>query len=210
MSTGQTVFLRDCAWCHGDEAEGTKNAPSLVGVGQRAVDFYLRTGQMPLSSPDARLEPGPPAYDSRTISAIVKYVGTLAGGPDVPAVAPGDPVRGRTLFLENCAACHSGSGTGAIVAQGMRAPSLWHTASEQIAEAIRVGPGPMPRFSQRQLDEKDADDIASYVQKLGPSQNAGGLGLDQYGPVVEGAVGLLGLLTVLLLLARFLGKRAPR
>lgn len=207
--TGRRVFLRDCAWCHGTDGAGTNNGPSLVDVGAQAADFYLRTGRMPLSSPDAPVKGGEPAYGDATISALVQYVGSLGHGPAVPPVAAGDPVRGRTLFLQNCAACHSASGTGTILSTGQQAPDLWHTADQQVGEAIRIGPGPMPPFGPHQLADRDVDDVVAYVHELGPKQARGGAGLDQYGPILEGIVVLLVLLPAALLVVRLLGKRAP-
>lgn len=207
-SAGRQVFLRDCAWCHGTDASGTHNGPSLVGVGAQAADFYLRTGRMPLSSPDEPVRSHAPAYDDATITSLVDFIGSL-GGPGLPAVGPGDMATGRKLFLENCAACHSASGTGTIVSGGTPAPQLWHTPSQQVAEAMRVGPGPMPPFSEGQLNQQDLNDIVAYVRQLGAPQDAGGAGLDQYGPIIEGFVALFVLLPALVIVIRLLGKKAP-
>jgi ubiquinol-cytochrome c reductase cytochrome c subunit len=207
-ATGRQVFLRDCAWCHGTDASGTHNGPDLVGVGAEDADFYLRTGRMPLGSPDQTVRPGPPKYDDATITAIADYIGSL-GGPGIPALGPGDIANGRTLFLENCAACHSASGTGTILTGGQRVPDLWHTAPTQVAEAIRVGPGAMPPFSEHQVSPQELNDIVAYVHQLGSPQDPGGAGLDQYGPIAEGAVALFGLLLGLVIVIRLLGRRAP-
>lgn len=207
--TGRQVFLRDCAWCHGTDASGTHDGPALTNVGAEAADFYLRTGRMPLSSPGQDVRSGPPAYDDATISALVSYIGGLGHGPGVPALAAGDAAAGRKLFLENCAACHSASGTGTIVSGGQPAPELWRTHRRQVAEAARIGPGPMPPFSEKQLDQQDLDDIVAYVHQLGAPQDVGGAGLDQYGPIIEGAVALVVLLPCLIVVIRLLGKRAP-
>ncbi len=207
--TGQEVFLRDCAWCHGNDGEGTQNGPSLADDGGETVDFYLRTGRMPLSQPDARVERGPVAYSDDVIRGIEAYVAQLGGSGDpVPELGPGDPVKGRELFLTNCAACHSSSGTGMIVPGGNWAPELWETHNEQVAEAIRIGPGPMPKFSDKQLEDQEVDDIVSYVEQLGDPQVKSGAGIEQYGPIIEGLLVWLVGLPALLLVIRFLGKRA--
>ena len=39
VDTGKKIFLANCASCHGKNAEGTDNAPSLIGVGSASVDF---------------------------------------------------------------------------------------------------------------------------------------------------------------------------
>ena len=48
ISQGHTIFLQDCATCHGMGAQGTPGvAPGLIGVGAAAVDFQVSTGRMP-------------------------------------------------------------------------------------------------------------------------------------------------------------------
>ncbi len=205
---GQQVFLRECAWCHGDTGEGTQFGPSLEESGGAAADFYLRTGRMPLKKAGDKPEPGPPAYSDDTIAALVDYVDEIGSGEPVPELAPGDPIEGRKVFLANCAACHSSSGTGVIVSGGEDAPQLYDTAPDQVAEAVRVGPGPMPRFGTGHLSDKELDDVVSYVQELGPKQVRGGLGLDQFGPIAEGAFALFVVLPLLVLILVLLGKRA--
>ncbi|TDD80603.1 c-type cytochrome [Actinomadura darangshiensis] len=68
LKHGQELFNKNCASCHGLNAEGTKDAkgnpiaPSLIGVGAAAVDFQVSTGRMPAMNPGAqvpRKEPVP-------------------------------------------------------------------------------------------------------------------------------------------------------
>jgi ubiquinol-cytochrome c reductase cytochrome c subunit len=209
-TTGRRVFLRDCAWCHGGSGQGTQFAPSLIGVGKADADFYLRTGRMPLKTPDQRVQRGPVAYDGTTIRALVAYVGSLGPGEPIPEVGPGDIAHGRSLFLYNCAPCHSSSGTGVIVSGGHVAPELFDTAPTQIAEAVRLGPGQMPEFTRGDLSTKEVNDIVSYVRELGPKQNIGGNGLDQYGPIAEMLFVFLVPIPILLGVIRLLGKKAPK
>ena len=49
------IYLRDCASCHGAEARGTEDGPSLQGAGAGLVDYELTTGRMPLPDPDAEV-----------------------------------------------------------------------------------------------------------------------------------------------------------
>ena len=45
IDAGQKLFVTNCATCHGMNAEGTENGPSLIGVGASAVDFQVGTGR---------------------------------------------------------------------------------------------------------------------------------------------------------------------
>jgi ubiquinol-cytochrome c reductase cytochrome c subunit len=206
---GERVFLRDCAFCHGDEGEGSERGPSLEEAGPAAAHFQLTTGRMPLRSDEDEPEAGPPAYPPQTIEALVTYVGTLGRGPEVPEVLQGDAARGRTLFLYNCAPCHSSSGTGMILPAGDFAPELSDSTFTQVAEAVRLGPGSMPPFSESHLDKEQVDAIATYVQQLDQDQNPGGHPLDWIGPIYEGSVAWLLALPLLVLVIRLLGTRAP-
>jgi ubiquinol-cytochrome c reductase cytochrome c subunit len=203
------VYLRDCAYCHGDDGGGSGRAPSLKLDGPADADFWLRTGRMPLSSPDAKVKPGEPAYDSKTLSALVTYVGSLGTGDPIPKIAPGSKQIGESLFISNCAPCHSSSGTGMILPDGTWAPTLYSTPREQIAEAIRIGPGQMPRFSKDDIDQEELNGLVSYVDDLGSPQVIGGHPLDQLGPIAEGLFFFLLPLPLLVVVIRLLGKKAP-
>ena len=48
IAAGHALFLANCATCHGIDATGRDDAPSLVGVGAASVDFQVGTGRMPL------------------------------------------------------------------------------------------------------------------------------------------------------------------
>jgi ubiquinol-cytochrome c reductase cytochrome c subunit len=64
----------------------------------------------------------------------------------------------------------------------------------------------MPRFGPRQLDRHAIDSVARYVVSLREPPDPGGWSLGHLGPVAEGAVAWLLAGSVLILLARVLGK----
>ncbi|WP_433478303.1 cytochrome bc1 complex diheme cytochrome c subunit [Spirillospora sp. CA-142024] len=72
LKNGQQLFNKNCASCHGLNAEGTKDAkgnsiaPSLIGVGAAAVDFQVSTGRMPAMNPGAQVprKTPIPAFDT--------------------------------------------------------------------------------------------------------------------------------------------------
>lgn len=206
---GQEVFLRDCAWCHGKEGGGSQYAPSLKDVGVADADFMLRTGRMPLQSPDQSVSRGPASYKPATIDAIDAYVATFTTGPPIPPMEPGtDPYEGRSLFLANCAPCHGASGTGMIVTNGAFAPELFPDGPRIVGDAVRIGPSAMPPFTDKQLDADQLNNIATYVQQLGAKQAIGGDPIDQFGPIIEGMVAWMIPIPVLVIIIRLMGKRA--
>jgi ubiquinol-cytochrome c reductase cytochrome c subunit len=224
-----TIYLRDCATCHGADARGTPYGPSLQGVGGAAVDYWVSTGRMPLvdegrspKSPQGLAPPGQyvadpdlqptrhrPDYPPATIAALVRYVSSIApGGPPVPSVNLADaslPVGGQTFRLQ-CAACHAWSGVGGALYQ-RAAPSLHAATPTQIAEALRIGPGQMPAFGTAAIPADQVDDVVAYVRYLDHPDNRGGQPLWYLGPFAEGAVAILLGLGALLLATRWIGSR---
>jgi ubiquinol-cytochrome c reductase cytochrome c subunit len=208
---GQLLYQQSCASCHGQRGEGTERGPSLIGVGAASADFYLSTGRMPLTKEESNPDRAKPAFGRSDIDALVAYVASLGAGPSIPAVDPaaGRLAEGERLFQENCAACHSATGTGGALTSGQVAPSLAQATPVQVAEAVRVGPGAMPKFASQALNDPQVDSIAAYVGRLRHGGNRGGWDLGRIGPVTEGLVAWVLGLGLLLWVVRRLGKEVP-
>lgn len=211
LSRGRQLYGSSCAGCHGQQGQGTGQAPSLIGVGTADVDYMLASGRMPLTTPDDRPKRQPPAYSASDRAALVAYIASLgAGGPSVPRLPAGNIAAGRDLYLTNCAACHGSGADGGVLPGGQTVPRLHGVPDEQIAEAMRVGPGLMPQFAQSDLSDKEAADIVAYIQDMPNHASRGGWALGGLGPAAEGLVGWgLGLGTLLVVI-RLLGKKAPK
>lgn len=222
--TGGELYARDCAWCHGDRGGGTPRGPDLVSDpnGPAFTDFMLRTGRMPIDSVEERVRYGPPAYTEEEIDALVEHVASLGGpGPDIPHPDPeaGDLEEGATLYLENCAACHSSTGIGGTLAEGRRVsgevgrragfqvPGVGSSTPREIAEAMLVGPGTMPVFGERTFTEAEIDSIVRYVLHVQDPGNRGGADIGRIGPVAEGAVAWVVGIGAMLVIARWIGTR---
>jgi ubiquinol-cytochrome c reductase cytochrome c subunit len=220
IAAGETLYDLHCSACHGVGAVGAKGPP-LLGVGSAAVDFFLSTGRMPLASPNDEPVEGPPFFNDNQIAQIVAYINYLdtthgTPGPGIPDVTPPCGTEtadcptlseGNSLFLLNCAQCHSASGAGGMLSHGYVVPSLRQATPTQIAEAVRVGPRPMPGFGPGQFTDQQVSAIADYVSYMSHANNPGGLGIAYFGPVPEGFVAIIFGLGVLLLISRFIGNR---
>jgi ubiquinol-cytochrome c reductase cytochrome c subunit len=210
---GREAFQAGCASCHGAQAAGVPGrGPSLRGVGLAAVDFYLRTGRMPLADPGVQPVRARPRYDGAQVRDIEAYVASLGRppGPPIPRVDParGDLKLGRRLFADSCSGCHQTFARGGI-APGLVAPPLTEATATQIGEAIRVGPYLMPQFSPRQLDVHDVDSIARYVLSTRRHPvDAGGWAIGNLGPIPEGLIVWFVGAVALVIVARIIGERA--
>ncbi len=213
MREGRTLYDVHCSTCHGIvDTGGSKGVPSLQYAGGATVDFYVSTGRMPLAdiaavngtplNPFAHsLAEGTqnyhtaPLFDARQTAAIVTYVTSQAQTtipiPDV-RIDPSKLQRGRLLFEDNCQACHGAGAEGATAGYQWTALPLNRATPTQIGEAIRIGPGVMPRFPKTVLSGDDVNAIATYIGYLtANSQTYGGTVMDYLGPISEGAVSAL-------------------
>jgi ubiquinol-cytochrome c reductase cytochrome c subunit len=213
VSRGFDLFSTNCATCHGAGGEGVPGkGPSLVSppVGPAAIDFMLSTGRMPLAYPNDALVRGKPQFSQPEIDAIVAYLTSVrAGGPPIPTVttAQGSLSLGQELFQGNCAACHGAAAEGGSVGGGQVAPSLDVATPTQIGEALRIGPGVMPKFGPEQLPQHEMDSLARYIVWLRADGDRGGLGIGRVGPVAEGFVAWVIGLGLLLVVIRLTGTK---
>jgi ubiquinol-cytochrome c reductase cytochrome c subunit len=209
ITEGKDLFAVSCASCHGEDAQGSKVAPSLVGAGAAAVDFQVSTGRMPLKETNAEAPRKPPVFTQSQIYAIAAYVASLGGGPTIPSgqqvsTAGASTGLGQSLFNANCAQCHNYSGAGGALTQGKYAPPLTQATSRQIYEAMLTGPEAMPVFNDSTLTPSDKRDIIAYVTQSRAEANPGGFSLGRVGPTTEGLVAWLGGIAALVLSAMWI------
>jgi ubiquinol-cytochrome c reductase cytochrome c subunit len=207
ISQGHTIFLQDCATCHGTGAQGQPHiAPGLIGVGAAAVDFQVSTGRMPLRENEAEAARKPPQLNRAQTRAVAAYIASLGGGPTIPTAAQvstsgADLGLGQQLFVADCAQCHNFVGAGGALTGGKYAPPLTQSTPTQIYEAMLTGPEAMPVFSDGIITPDQKRDVVAYVVEKRSETNPGGFSLGRVGPVTEGLVAFLGLLLFMVLAA---------
>lgn len=211
LREGQQLFAVNCSSCHGLNAAGSSRGPNLLGLGSATVDFWVSTGRMPLAKASAQATEKPPRFDYQQSAAIAEYVDSLdPGGPQIPTVDTKNAnlEEGFKLFSLNCAPCHTIVGAGDALTDGTYAPSLMPAKAFQVVEALRSGPGQMPRFGPGVISDKQAADIAAYVEYLHHPVDRGGLSIGSVGPVAEGFVAIIVGLGGLMMVIFWIGDRA--
>jgi quinol---cytochrome-c reductase cytochrome c subunit len=217
VTLGQALFLQNCASCHGNEANGvpangTSGAfPNLVGLGPATIDFWIESGRMPAADPRSiQANRRVPRLSHNQALAVAAWVDSLSPGLPLipnPNAKIANVSDGAALFALNCAACHTIEGDGDALASGTYAPSLRNVPAVQVAEAIRTGPGNMPRFTGN-LSDYQVNDIVKFVTTyIQHPNNPGGFGLGGLGPVAEGFVGLALGVGLLALVGFWVGER---
>lgn len=174
---GKAVFADNCAPCHGRGAQGGIGYPNLndddwiwggsldaieqtIKHGIRwSEDKKTRDSAMPKFGVDGILQPA-------QIEDTAEYVLSLSGSSKDAAAAG----RGKTIFAEQCVACHGEDGKGN---KELGSPNLtdaiWLFGGNKmsVAESIRTGRGnAMPAWAGR-LDTAAVKSLALYVHSLG-------------------------------------------
>lgn len=192
VEAGQKLFVTNCATCHGLNAEGSENGPSLIGVGAAAVDFQVSTGRMPLQMHGPQAQVKQAQFSEEEIAQMAGYVASLGPGPAVPDeewldTAEGDAAAGGGLFRTNCAMCHNAVGAGGALSEGKYAPSLFASTPTEIYEAMLTGPQSMPVFNDANITPEAKRDVIAYLmEQRGEQAAVGGANLGAVGPVSEG------------------------
>jgi ubiquinol-cytochrome c reductase cytochrome c subunit len=225
---GGHLYGRYCLACHGANGSGVSGGeagfgpgrnetvqkrlgPPLRGAGALSADFYLRTGYMPLRQAGEQPRRSRVLFDEREIEDLVAYVASLGRGPPVPTPNPerGSLSDGQRLFTDRCAGCHQVVAEGGYLTDAI-APPLADAPATQVAEAIRIGPYVMPRFSTRDLSTQQVDSIVRYVEWAKNPDDRGGWAIGHIGPVPEGLVTWFLAAAVLVASCVVLGRRLRR
>jgi ubiquinol-cytochrome c reductase cytochrome c subunit len=217
IEAGKDLFQANCSSCHGLEAQGTSQGPSLIGSGAAAVYFQMSTGRMPAKEVGAENERKPVTFSPKQIEDIAGYVASLGGGPEIPTAEQvstegADTALGSELFSANCAQCHGFAGAGGALTYGKDAPPLTESTPTQIYTAMLTGPEAMPVFSDGALSPQAKRDIIAYITETRVEPNPGGFSLGRTGPVTEGLVIFLGGMSFLVLISMWITakRRDPR
>jgi ubiquinol-cytochrome c reductase cytochrome c subunit len=227
VELGAELYAGNCATCHGISGSGISSprpgagnlagqGPPLKGVGALAPDFYLRLGLMPLGNPREEPERDRVLFSDTEIRSLVRYVASLGPGPAIPRPdvrvqgeslqGSGSIPEGLKMFTEHCAGCHQIVGRGGYVT-GARVPPLQNLTPTEIAEAVRLGPYLMPRFSRKQIPDAELNSLIKYVLSTAAPVNHGGWGIGNLGPIPEGIVAWWIAVPLLIGLCVLLGKR---
>ncbi|HSC73045.1 MAG TPA: cytochrome c [Gaiellaceae bacterium] len=228
VARGYHLYGQYCIACHGANGRGIQQpvpsrvgaapqraqnqqkalGPSLQGVGALAADFYLRTGYMPLREAGMQPRRTRVLFSEDQIRALVAYVASLGDGPPIPQPRPerGNLSEGMKLFTEHCAGCHQVVAEGGYVT-GAVPPPLEESTAVQIAQAVRIGPYVMPRFSDKQISDRELDSIIRYVQYAKHPDDRGGWAIGHLGPVPEGLVTWFLAAAALVAICIVIGKR---
>ncbi|MDN5755326.1 MAG: cytochrome c [Micrococcaceae bacterium] len=212
VNEGNKLFVANCATCHGMNAEGSADGPSLVGVGAAAVDFQVGTGRMPMQMQGPQAQAKPKQFGDEETQKLAAYVASLGAGPAVPDdeavdTTEGNSAAGGTVFRVNCAMCHNAGAAGGALTRGKFAPGISDVSSKHIYEAMATGPQNMPVFNDSNITPEEKRDVITFLQEIDAQGSAGGASLGSLGPVSEGLLIWTGGLAIVIAFTIWLTSR---
>jgi mono/diheme cytochrome c family protein/rhodanese-related sulfurtransferase len=179
VQTGEGIYQRYCALCHGKDATGyaADNAPSLVTRTflESADDVFIGTA-IRLGRPSTamgaygQVRGGP--LDNTAIASIVAYLRSRGGATpqSLPGgAAQGNAPRGKAVYEKECVGCH-GTETERKTALSLFNAELLRSASPAFLRYAIVNgraPTPMPAFGGK-LSAGEIEDVLSYLESKAP------------------------------------------
>ena len=175
IAAGSAAFKVNCVQCHGPGADGSMGYPNLnddewLWGGSPEQIYTTITHGIRFSGDDDTRTSEMPAFadvlEPVHIAEVSAYVAELSGGQADLKLAE----AGRTVFAENCVACHGedAKGNRELGAPDLTdAISLYSSDTALIARQVR-GPrhGVMPAWGPR-LGDITVKELAVYVHSLG-------------------------------------------
>ena len=141
--------------------------------GALAADFYLRTGYMPLAAPAISRAARACCFGEAEIRrSCVRRLARRRAVDPAPHPEHGDLPRARTSSPTAAPAATRSSRRAATSPAPCRRAAA--PPPTQIAEAVRIGPYVMPRFSRAAISDRELDSIIAYVQYAKQPDDRGG------------------------------------
>lgn len=177
MANGKAAFGDNCAPCHGSGATGSVGYPNLndddwlwggtLDAIHTTLKYGIRSGHDEARVGDMQAFGRDEILSKEEIRTVSNYVLSLSGGETETGA---DLEAGKTVFVDNCAACHGEDGKGLTE---LGAPNLtdkiWLFGGDldSVVETVTNGrAGVMPAWAGR-LDEVTVKSLAVYVHSLG-------------------------------------------
>lgn len=176
--TGRTLFIDNCAACHGTRGTGGPGFPNLaakawlwggepetiaetIRIGINSTNEETRVSQMMAFGRDGVLDDG----QVRAVTAYVRSLSSLpAGADDTARIA-----AGKDIFVANCVACHGEDAKGSTDAGApdlTDAAWIYGSSTQSVFTTIYSGrQGHMPHWEGR-LSLVDIKLLALYVGTL--------------------------------------------
>jgi cytochrome c oxidase cbb3-type subunit III len=130
---GQQTFVSICAGCHGLDGRGAERAPNIASnpkvqqLSDAQISAIVTNGVPGTAMPPFR------SLGAISIKSVIAYLRTLQGkGSGAAVVLPGDPAKGKAIFLgkAGCSSCHMAEGAGGFLGADLSDYARNHSIDE--------------------------------------------------------------------------------
>src|SRR5919199_3163988 len=148
VSHGKSLFVGNCATCHGESKEQLGklgNGTWLLQRGDRGISQTIADGKSVPGAPLAM-----PAFSTKLsaddIGAVIAYLKSVAGVSltAAPVAAGPDPAHGKEVFGSTCTTCHGAKGDQLPAAKLNDASFLQQRGEAGLTQVVTSGKGGMP------------------------------------------------------------------
>ena len=176
VALGKSIVAEQgCLACHRIQGSGTAIAADLTEIGnRRSADWLLRLFKEPQEAQPGTFMPKYPLPEEQ-LNALVTYLSALKGDTARPGTLPGaqpaarpsagNVVAGKTLFQQQCGACHE----FARVAPLLSGPGSLkgYQSDASLVQKIRAGGTTgMPAYGTARLSDAQLTDLVAYLRSL--------------------------------------------
>ncbi|MGH1439692.1 MAG: cytochrome-c oxidase, cbb3-type subunit III [Cellvibrionaceae bacterium] len=165
MKMAQRIYSNNCAVCHGADAGGALGFPNLTDTDWLYGGTPEAIKQTLVGGRQAAMPAWQSVIGEKGIADVTEYVLSMSGRDHNQEQA----AIGKTMFDQNCAACHGADGKGSLA---VGAPNLtddiwlYDGSAAGIRQSLRVGRnGVMPAQKDR-LKEEKIHLLTAYVYSL--------------------------------------------
>lgn len=173
LALGLGLFAANCAECHGEQGEGTGDAPQLNNAYVRGMSTQQLFEIITLGVRNTDMEGFGEQFSPDEKAALIyllRHWDTTGGSavaaapnPEPTVAVEGFSASGQQLFETWCAICHGVRGEGGSIAPSLNdIPAL---SADFITSRVRGGKNAMPPFAQADLSDGELGAIIAYAQQ---------------------------------------------
>jgi mono/diheme cytochrome c family protein len=169
---GRDLYIKECAICHGQKAEGTERGTPLYKPYKVYATHITRNGRK--GHPQYAIPM--PAYPKEALSdrQLVQIWDYLDKTPS--------PATGEDIYLTYCANCHGTDGRGGMSSQPLISLDGQVLALDLFSIWVRWGQDDgfydsrtsyMPRWNQNEIADEEVEKVRNYIQSLSTTLGRG-------------------------------------
>jgi mono/diheme cytochrome c family protein len=169
LANALTLFVEQCSECHGEQGQGTADAPQVNNAYVRGMSTTQLAEIVGLGVRNTKMEGFTGRLNEEAMTELVSLLqnwgqldgqarSVLATEAEIASVTE----TGQQLFEIWCAVCHGMSGEGGAIAPSLN--DIPHLPADFLVSRIRSGQNAMPPFAETDLSNGQLALVIEYAQ----------------------------------------------